>query len=147
MSISSNTLQKSDKLYSKEKLEHNYPHCWRCGYAAGLLREAVLVYRNVQAQGSAGCKQQYRKLVSGFRRRKAFRQLACRSKGLGNFQIQILGNPDSYLEMRMRTSALRRLTQGAGGTRLNEKIDESIELHRPYVDDVTLDLPGMRQGV
>ena len=25
-------LAEEDKLFSKEKMEHNYPHCWRCGH-------------------------------------------------------------------------------------------------------------------
>ena len=24
-------LAAEDKIFAKEKMEHNYPHCWRCG--------------------------------------------------------------------------------------------------------------------
>ena len=64
-------LAEGDKIYKKEKLEHNYPHCWRCECG----------------------------------------------------HLHCVGSRKELVELA------------------NESIDESIELHRPYVDDVTLTCP------
>ena len=108
-------LAAENKIFSKEKIEHNYPSLLEMRNSAGILCEAVLVYRDEQAEGSAGGKQRYRQLVPCLCRRKAFRQLARRSKGLGYFQIEILGHAYSYLEMRVRSSGMRRLKSRIGG--------------------------------
>ena len=83
--------------------------------SAGILCETFLVYRDEQAERSTGGKQRYRQLVPCLCRRKAFRQLARRSKGLGYFQIKILGHAYSYLEMRVRSSGMCRLKSRIGG--------------------------------
>ena len=80
-------LAEGDKIYKKEKLEHNYPHCWRC--------DTPLVY-----YAKPSWYIEMSKLKD--------RQLACGGQGLGDFPFQILGYPDSDLEMRMRSSALCR---------------------------------------
>ena len=94
-------LATENKIFSKEKIEHNYPHCWRCGTPLVYYAKPswYIEMSKLKDQLVAYCQ-----LVPCVCRRKAFRQLARRSKGLGYFQIQILGHAYSYLEMRVRSS-------------------------------------------
>jgi len=123
------------KLYAKEKMEHNYPHCWRCG--------TPLIY--------------YAKPSWYIEMTKLKDQLVANNNEVNWF-------PDYVGEKRFG-NWLENLNDWAisrnryWGTPINiwrcecghlesigsrkelvekaiENIDESIELHRPYVDDV-----------
>ena len=97
-------LATENKIFSKEEDRTQLSSLLEMRNSAGILCETFLVYRDEQAERSTGGKQRYCQLVPCVCRRKAFRQLARRSKGLGYFQIQILGHAYSYLEMRVRSS-------------------------------------------
>ena len=46
---SSRTCARAAGCCAPSDYEHAYPHCWRCGDAAALLRQAVLVHRDLDA--------------------------------------------------------------------------------------------------
>ena len=88
-----------DKLYSKEKVEHNYPHCWRCGtpliyYAKPSWYIEMTKLRDQLVENNNTVNWQ-----PPFVGERTFRQLDRRRKGLGYLQKQILGNSDTCMEM------------------------------------------------
>lgn len=128
------------KIYAKEKLEHNYPHCWRC--------HTPLVY--------------YAKPSWYIEMTKLKDQLVANNKTVNWFPEFVgEGRFGNWLE-EVKDWAISR--NRYWGTPINiwrcecghlesigsrkelvekaiEKIDENIELHRPYVDDVHLVCP------
>ncbi|HQC36221.1 MAG TPA: isoleucine--tRNA ligase, partial [Bacillota bacterium] len=133
-------LASEDKVYSKEKLEHNYPHCWRC--------HTPLVY--------------YANPSWYIEMTKLKDQLVANNKsvnwypehvGEGRFGNWLADVKDwAISRSRFWGTPINIWRCGCGhlesvGSRAElvekaiEDIDESIELHRPYVDEVHIKCP------
>lgn len=133
-------LAAEDKILAKAKLDHNYPHCWRCG--------TPLVY--------------YANPSWYIEMSKLKEQLVANNNGV-NWFPDFVGEKrfGNWLE-EVKDWAISRSRYwgtpipiwkcGCGhlecvGSRKElvekaiEDIDESIELHRPYVDDVHIKCP------
>lgn len=128
-------LKQNDKLFKKEKIVHNYPHCWRC-------KTPLLYY----AKPSWYIKMTELKdrLVANNNTVNWFPDFAG-EKRFGNWLENI--NDWALSRNRYWGTPLNIWTCECGhmesiGSRKElvekaiEKIDENIELHRPYVDDV-----------
>jgi len=133
-------LKENDKLFKKEKLVHNYPHCWRC--------DTPLLY--------------YSK-PSWYIKTTAFKDKIIENNNTVNWHPTYVGekrfsnwleNMNDWAVSRSRywgtPLPLWRCSCGYDhmiGSRKElvemaiEEIDESIDLHRPYVDDVHLKCP------
>jgi len=133
-------LKENDKLFKKEKLVHNYPHCWRC--------DTPLLY--------------YSK-PSWYIKTTAFKDKIIENNNTVNWHPAYVGEKrfDNWLENMNDWAVSRSRYWGTPlplwrcecgydhmiGSRKElvdmaiEEIDESIELHRPYVDDVHLKCP------
>ena len=133
-------LKENDKLFKKIKMEHNYPHCWRC--------DTPLLY--------------YSK-PSWYIKTTAFQDKIIEENNKINWYPSYVGEKrfGNWLE-NMNDWAISRNrywgtpipiwtcecghTEVIGSRKeLKEKaienIDETIELHRPFVDDVHLKCP------
>ena len=129
-------LANEDKLYDKEKMEHNYPHCWRCS--------TPLIYYAKPSWYIEMTKLKD-KLVENNDRVNWFPDFIG-EKRFGNW----LENVNDWAISRnrywgtpiniWRCDSCDHLVSVGSRSELAElaiePIDESIELHRPYVDDV-----------
>lgn len=130
-------LAENGSLYRKQKMEHNYPHCWRCG-------TPLLYYAK---QGWFIEMSRLRdKLVEANKAVKWYPDFVG-EKRFGNW----LENVNDWALSRSRywgtplniwkCSCGHFMTVGSRAELIEkavEDIDESIELHRPYVDDIHL---------
>ena len=134
-------LKEEGKVFRKQTIEHNYPHCWRC--------KTPLVYY-AKPSWYIEMSKLSDKMVENNNEVNWFPQ-AIGEKRFGNW----LDNVKDWAISRSRywgtplnlwrcddcshvesIGSRKELAQKA-----NEDISEDIELHRPYVDDVTLTCP------
>ena len=71
-------LASEDKIFSKKKVEHNYPHCWRCGTPLIYYAKPSWYIEMTKLRDQLVGKQQYGKMASSFCRGGPLRQLAGR---------------------------------------------------------------------
>ena len=134
-------LKDNDKLFKKEKLNHNYPHCWRC--------QTPLLYYSKPSLYIETTK--FKDKVIENNKKINWYPSYVGEKRFGNW----LENMDGWAISRNRywgcpiplwkCSCGHMEMIGSREELINksiEKIDESIELHRPYVDDIHIKCPN-----
>ena len=128
-------LKDNDKLFKKEKLNHNYPHCWRC--------QTPLLYYSKPSLYIATTK--FKDKVIEENKKVNWYPSYVGEKRFGNW----LENMNDWAISRNRywgcpiplwkCSCGHMEMIGSREELINksiEKIDETIELHRPYVDGI-----------
>ena len=133
-------LAAENKIFAKEKVEHNYPHCWRCGtpliyYAkpSWYIEMSKLKDQLVEANNKVNWYPDY---VG----EKRFGNWIADVKDWAISRNRYWGTPIPI--WRCECGHLECIGSRAELVEKSiEDIDESIELHRPYVDDVHIKCP------
>ncbi|HHT38811.1 MAG TPA: isoleucine--tRNA ligase [Mollicutes bacterium] len=133
-------LKENDKLFKKEKLAHNYPHCWRCKtpllyYAKPSWYIEVTKYKDLMISEN--------NKVNWYPDYIGEKRFGNWLENLNDWAIsrnRYWGTPLNI--WRCDCGHLESIGSRAElVSRAIEKIDESIELHRPYVDNIHLECP------
>ena len=134
-------LKENDKLFKKEKLNHNYPHCWRCSTPLLYYSKPSLYIETTKFKD---------KVIENNKKINWYPSYVG-EKRFGNW----LENMNDWAISRNRywgcpiplwkCSCGHMEMIGSREELINksiEKIDETIELHRPYVDDIHIKCPN-----
>ncbi len=133
-------LAEEDKIFAKAKMEHNYPHCWRCGTPLVYYAKPSWYIAMSQLKDQLVKNNNEVNWYPDFVGEKRFGNWLEEVKDWAISRNRYWGTPIPI--WRCECGHLECVgSRKELAAKAIEDIDETIELHRPYVDDVTMVCP------
>ncbi len=133
-------LASEDKIFSKEKMEHNYPHCWRCGTPLVYYAKPSWYIKMSDFKDQLVANNNTVNWFPEFVGEKRFGNWLAEVKDWAISRTRYWGTPIPI--WRCECGHLECIGSRAELVeKAIEDIDESVELHRPYVDDIHIKCP------
>lgn len=133
-------LAKENKIYAKEKMEHNYPHCWRCGTPLIYYAKPSWYIEMTKLKDQLVANNNTVNWFPEFVGEGRFGNWLAEVKDWAISRNRYWGTPINI--WRCECGHLESIGSRAELVeKAVEDIDESIELHRPYVDEVHIKCP------
>lgn len=133
-------LAAEDKIFAKEKMEHNYPHCWRCGTPLVYYAKPSWYIEMTKLKDQLVANNNTVNWFPDFVGEKRFGNWLENVNDWAISRNRYWGTPIPI--WRCECGHLECIGSRAELVeKAQENITEDIELHRPYVDDVHLTCP------
>ncbi len=133
-------LAEDNKIFSKQKLEHNYPHCWRCKTPLVYYAHPSWYIEMSKLKDELVANNNEVNWYPAFVGEKRFGNWLEEVKDWAISRNRFWGTPIPI--WRCECGHLKCIgSKEELVSEANEDIDTGIELHRPYVDDVHLTCP------
>ena len=133
-------LAEGNKVFAKQKIEHNYPHCWRCGTPLVYYAKPSWYIEMTKLKDQLVENNNTVNWYPDFVGEKRFGNWLAEVKDWAISRSRYWGTPIPI--WRCECGHLECIgSKEELVAAVNEDIDASIELHRPYVDDVHITCP------